>query len=84
MQKYTFIPILWIRPEPNGYIEQDINEAKELSVEVKNERKPEIQKLIDEATSSFETEANKRMIELDLTPSPSGLDLNYYRKIADA
>jgi len=20
MQKYTFIPILWIRPEPNGYL----------------------------------------------------------------
>ncbi|HEY5325653.1 MAG TPA: DUF4145 domain-containing protein [Mucilaginibacter sp.] len=72
---------------PGGFsfetIEQDITEAKELSIEVKNERKPETQKIIDDANSSFETEANKRMIELGLTPSPSGLNINYYRKIVD-
>lgn len=72
---------------PGGFslevIEEDIIQAKELSVEVNAERKPEVQKLIDEAGPSFESEANKRMIEVGLTPSPSGLDLNYYRRIAD-
>jgi len=62
---------------------QDITDAKELSVEVKNERTPERQKLINDASPSFETEANKRMIEIDLQPSPSGLDLSYYKKIVD-
>jgi len=28
------------------------------------------------------TEANARMIELNLQPSPSGLDMNYYRQLA--
>lgn len=72
---------------PGGFafetIEQEIVEAKELSVEVQKERKPEIQKIINEATSSFETNANERMIELGLKPSPSGLDIDYYRKIAN-
>jgi hypothetical protein len=72
---------------PGGFsfetIEQDITEAKELSIEVKKERNPETQKIIDDANSSFETEANRRMIEVGLTPSPSGLDINYYRKIVE-
>jgi hypothetical protein len=72
---------------PGGFsietIEQDIGEAKELAIEVKKERKPEVQKLINEAGSSFETEANKRMIDLGLTPSPSGLNIDYYRTIAN-
>jgi hypothetical protein len=72
---------------PGGFsietIEQDITEAKELSIEVKKERKPEIQKIINDATPNFETKANIRMVEVGLTPSPSGLDIDYYRKIVD-
>jgi hypothetical protein len=72
---------------PGGFsletIEHDITQAKELSIEVKKERNPETQKKIEEANSSFETEANKRMIEIGLKPSPSGLDINYYRNITN-
>ncbi len=79
---------------PGGFsietIEQDITEAKELSIEVENERTPErqkiipeAQKIINESTSSFESEVNRRMVEVGLTPSPSGLDIDYYRKIVD-
>lgn len=64
-------------------IESDILQAKALSIEVKNERTPEIQKKIKEALPSLQTDVNKKMIELGLTPSPSGLDINYYRKMVD-
>ena len=72
---------------PGGFsvetIDKEILEAKELSNEVKQERKPETQKAIDQMTSINETEANKRMIKLGFIPSPSGLDLNYYRSLVD-
>ncbi|MDB5133987.1 MAG: hypothetical protein JWP37_590 [Mucilaginibacter sp.] len=72
---------------PGGFsietVEQDITQAKELSTEVEKERKPEIQKIIDNASPSSETEANKRMIQVGLIPSPSGLSIEYYRRIAD-
>jgi len=64
-------------------LEQDISQAKELSVEVEKERKPEAKEIISKVTPSIESEANKKMIEVGLIPSPSGLDLNYYRNIVD-
>lgn len=57
-----------------------LQEAKETSKEVKKDRlakKEEIDKPIIKLT-----EANKRMITLGLAPSPSGLDLSYYRNLA--
>ncbi len=71
---------------PGGFsveIDKEILEVKALSKEIKNERKPEVQKEIDEVTSTNENEANKRMIELGLIPSPSGLNLDYYRNLID-
>lgn len=72
---------------PGGFsletVDQDITQAKVLSTEVEKERTPEIQKIIDEAAPNSETEANKRMIQVGLIPSPSGLSIEYYRKIAD-
>ncbi len=64
-------------------LEQDISQAKELSVEVEKERKPEAKEIISKVTPAVESEANRKMIEVGLTPSPSGLDLNYYRNIVD-
>jgi hypothetical protein len=60
--------------------ENKLEKAKQLDREIKSERKPEITELI--AKHNNETEANKRMIELGLKPSPSGLDLDYYRSLA--
>lgn len=62
---------------------EEISKAKELAKEIKTERKPEIQTLINHALKNSETKANKRMFELGLEQSPSGLDLNYYKRIAD-
>ena len=64
-------------------VSEEISKAKELAEEIKIERKPEIQKIISESPADKETYANKRMSELGLTPSPSGLDLSYYKKIAE-
>jgi hypothetical protein len=64
-------------------VDEDIDKAKELATEIKTERKPERQSIIDLAGKNGETKANRRMLELGLEPSPSGLDLNYYKKIAD-
>lgn len=64
-------------------VSEEINKAKELAEEIKIERKPEIQKIISESSADKETYANKRMSELGLALSPSGLDLNYYKKIAE-
>ena len=72
---------------PGGFsferVEEDIKQAKELATEINIERKPETQEIIRQGGSTFESEANKRMVELGLTPSPSGLDLTYYKTIAD-
>ena len=65
-------------------IEKEIGQAKQLATEIKNERTPEAQKLIDTQIPLSESEANKRMIQLGLNPSPSGLNLNYYKNIADS
>jgi len=64
-------------------VSEEINKAKELAEEIKIERKPEIQRLIKKSPSNKETYANKRMTELGLILSPSGLDLDYYKKIAE-
>ncbi|RNL52490.1 DUF4145 domain-containing protein [Pedobacter jejuensis] len=64
-------------------IEEDIKEAKELAIEIKIERKPEVQNLLDTQSIRLESEANKKMIDNGLRPSPSGLDLSYYKDIAN-
>jgi hypothetical protein len=64
-------------------VEEDIKQAKELAAEIKTERKPEIQQFIDKVGIKVDSETNKRMIQLGLTPSPSGLNLSYYKNIAD-
>jgi hypothetical protein len=61
--------------------EDKLEEAKLLEKEVRSERKPET-KLYLKRESKKKSDANKRMIDLGLRPSPSGLDMNYYREIA--
>jgi hypothetical protein len=60
-------------------LEGDIQQAKAVSQEVTKER------LKDAKTKKPSiplTEANARMIEIGLKPSPSGLDMNYYKTLA--
>ena len=57
----------------------EIREARELSKQVSAEPPPPQAK---ESKSLPLTEANLRMLELGLQPSPSGLNLDYYRNIA--
>jgi len=55
--------------------------AKEVAVEVRSEL--EVQKKLKEPKSIItEAEMNKKMIELGLKPSPSGLKISYYQEIA--
>jgi hypothetical protein len=72
---------------PGGFsietVGEEISKAKELAKEIKTERRPEVQTIIDLAEKNSESKANKRMFELGLETSPSGLDLNYYKRIAD-
>lgn len=63
-------------------IEDNIKEAKELATEIKIERKPDVQNLLDNESVRLESEANRKMIENGLRPSPSGLNLSYYKDIA--
>lgn len=65
-------------------VEEDIKQAKELAEEIKVEREPQVQQYIDKGGIQLDSQANKRMIEVGLTPSPSGLNLSYYKDIADA
>lgn len=59
---------------------QEIKDAKKLSREVKSDRKTERK----EAKPSIPlTEANARMLNLGLQPSPSGMNLRYYRNLAE-
>ena len=59
---------------------QEITDAKELSAKV------QAQPLLPDKSRGQPviplTEANARMIHLGLRPSPSGLDLSYYRSLA--
>ena len=58
---------------------EEIRETKELAVRVESAPPPPGR---PEAPSLPLTEANSRMIQLGLTPSPSGLDLDYYKAIS--
>ena len=60
--------------------EQDIREAQKLSRDVQDAPPP---KESHGRPSIPLTEANARMISLGLQPSPSGLNLEYYRNLAE-
>ena len=60
--------------------EREIRDAKELSREVKNAIKS---KERNSKPSIPLTGANARMLSLGLQPSPSGLDMNHYRDLAE-
>ncbi|MDD4894774.1 MAG: hypothetical protein PHW54_05625 [Candidatus Omnitrophica bacterium] len=59
---------------------QEIREAKSLSREIKEEGKKEKKK--SEPTIPL-TEANARMLNLGLAPSPSGLEFSYYYNLIE-
>lgn len=61
--------------------EDKLEEAKQLEKEIKSERKPETTAIL-KRQARMKSDANKKMIDLGLRPSPSGLDLNYYRELA--
>ncbi len=68
---------------PGGFsldFEQDIQESKELASRV--EKAPPRSDRPRIASLPL-TDANSRMIKLSLTPTPSGLDLNYYKQVAE-
>lgn len=60
---------------------REICEAQELSEEVREE-KPR-KEIREDKPSIPLTEVNVRMLNLGMAPSPSGLDLDYYRGLAD-
>ena len=70
---------------PGGFsieaFEDKLNEAKKLDKELKSERNQESSEIIKQFKNT-KSEANIKMVEKGLRPSPSGLDLNYYRQIA--
>jgi hypothetical protein len=67
-------------------LDQEIKEAKALSTKVQEsaaaKELPAVG-LEQKHPSIPLTEANTRMLKLGLRPSPSGLDMTYYRKLAD-
>lgn len=64
-------------------VENDIKEAKGLAKEIEEERSPKLQGIINKEVNGQDNKVNQRMIELSLRPSPSGLNLDYYRNIAE-
>lgn len=58
--------------------QERVEEARQLSAKIKSS--PEVAK--HHGPSIPLTEANARMMQLGLRPSPSGLDMNYYRDLA--
>lgn len=66
------------------FFQDELNKAKILSEEVRTdpELTEEKRKLIAEAPQIPLTDANALMIKHGLRPSPSGLELSYYRDIA--
>lgn len=66
------------------FFQHELNKAKLLSEEVRSdpELTDEKRKLIAEAPQIPLTDANTLMIKHGLRPSPSGLELSYYREIA--
>jgi len=61
-------------------LSQDIKEVKELSTKLQETPAPPNRK---QGPAIPLTEANARMIQLGLRPSPSGLDMSYYRNLAE-
>ncbi len=62
---------------------EQIEEAKSLLIEVKEEKKEE-DKLRKQIYATIPlTEANAKMITLGLAPSPSGLELDKYKQLAE-
>jgi hypothetical protein len=61
-------------------LQEEVQEVKELSEKVESVVLPAERK---RTPGIPKTEANARMIKLGLRPSPSGLDLSYYREIAE-
>lgn len=61
---------------------REVEEARTLSKEVKREAEQEHLGKERKVTSIPSTEANARLIQLGLQPSPSGLDITYYREMA--
>jgi hypothetical protein len=61
-------------------LQEEVREVKELSEKVGSAAASKDRKI---TKGIPKTEANARMIQLGLRPSPSGLDLSYYREIAD-
>lgn len=61
-------------------LEQDIRETTELATRIEANPRP---RGPNEPAALPLTEANSRMIELGLVPVPSGLDLDYYKSIAE-
>jgi len=61
--------------------EEKLEEAKKLEQGIIAERKPEVLQILKKKNTQ-DSEANKRMINLGLRPSPSGLDLSYYKEVS--
>lgn len=62
---------------------EKLEEARILSSEIQNEQEQQLQNIAANRPSIPLTEANSKMINLGLTPSPSGLDLSYYQTLAE-
>lgn len=62
-------------------LDQEIMEARELSAKVKEQ--PAVPEKKRGRPAIPLTEANARMIQVGLQPSPSGLDMSYYRSLAE-
>lgn len=60
---------------------EEIKEAKTLSIEVKKEGKNKDEE--KRGPTIPLTEANARMLNLGLSPSPSGLELSYYKNLIE-
>lgn len=60
---------------------EQLKMAKEISKEVKQESSAKTAEMKEPIIPL--TEANKRMLSLGLAPSPSGLEMSYYRTIAE-
>jgi len=78
---------------PGGFslesFEEKLDEAKEYAKEREDEKmvesneKHKLKNLVLPPENFSNTVANARMVELGLRPSPSGLDLSYYKGIAE-
>ena len=75
---------IWDADPPGGFafdLDREIKEAKALSAQVQ-EQPVQHEKQRSRAAIPL-TEANARMVRLALRPSPSGLDMSYYRTLAE-